>query len=123
MSNANEVIAPPDSPATPSAIVPVLTMSHAQLATLFAEIKVGKERAEQAAIVLADNTSLMKDVIASLLASNKATDVASLTNLLQDVQLQLEALASSVTVAISAANLTNRLSGDLAPTTNEKEIV
>jgi hypothetical protein len=79
MSNANEVIALPDSPATPSAIMPALTMSHAQLATLFAEIKAGKERAEQAAIVLADKTSLMKDVIASLLAWSCQDPVETLT--------------------------------------------
>jgi hypothetical protein len=90
-------------------------MSLAQLTTLFSEVKINKDRAEHACIMLADNTSLMKDVIAALLASDKATDVASLTNLLEDVKLQLEALASSVTVAIAAANLANRLSGDLAP--------
>jgi hypothetical protein len=90
-------------------------MSLAQLTTLFQEIKSNKDRAEQAALIAADNTSMMKDVIAGVLASDKASDVAALTNLLEDVQLQLEAPASSVTVAIAAANLANRLSGDLAP--------
>lgn len=85
-------------------------LSPGQIQVLFIEIRALSERAHRAAILVADSTASLHTELDAAIASESVDK-----NFLEDLRDRLHAQSEVVLTAITAANLSARLTTDFKP--------